>query len=186
MGNSRSRYLNAIIDAALFFLFFGFLIAVYFIDGGKHFESVVGLFLIFFGCIMILFLLVVRRAHYIFFGVWFVLAGLVDFIVMSKQIPYSSSELWPFVGISFVIALLVSCYYKYHRLKMKYIIPSAIIFILSLILMLFSFRMISVSFKQVVLFLIPVCWVVVICWYFLQKLINFHKSTDNIEHGEIK
>lgn len=164
-------YLHRIIDVGLFFLMAGFLIAFYFIDEkGLFFEKILWLILVFYGAVYFLFLLVTKRPRHLFFGLLLALTGFFSMVVSSSLVPYSINEWWPANGIFFVVSLLSACYYKYGRFKMTYTIPAAIIFAISVTIMFFSFRIATIPFRVAVLLFMPFCWIILICWYFLQKV----------------
>lgn len=186
MGKKGSRHLYVFINGAFFLTFFLSLFVLYFFDNGIHFERTFWLFFVFSGVVQLLFLLTIRRVYYLFFGIIFCLFGLSNFIINSDIIPYSAYELWPINGIYFAIALIVTCFYKYKRLKMNYTVPAVIIFTISVIFMFFSFKIVPISFSHTVLVIFPLCWLFVIGWYFLQKLLNVSAKNDTAKNGDLK
>lgn len=163
------RGLFRFLDIALFVLVVGFLIIVYLVSDNKNTEAVMWIFLIFSGTMLFLFFLLTKRFRYLFFSLFFVLDGTTALIINSEYVPYTFFQLWPVMGVLFSVSLFFTCLYRYRKVKITYAIPCAMFFVISICLMVFSFSLVSFSFKKTIYMLFPLCVVILFIWYFLQK-----------------
>lgn len=163
------RGLFRFLDIALFVLVVVFLLIVYMVSDSESTESVMWIFLLYSGAMLFLFFLLTKRLRHMFFSLLFVLNGITALIVNSEYVPYTFFQLWPIMGIIFSISLFLTCLYKYRKIKITYAIPCAMFLVISICLMVFSFSLVSFSFRKTIYVLFPFCVAVVFVWYFLQK-----------------
>lgn len=169
MRQDKMRGLFRFLDVALFIFVVGFSIIVYMVSDSKNTESIIWVFLIYTGTMLFLFFLLAKRFRYLFFSILFVLNGITALIINSDYLPYTFFQLWPIMGIIFSMSLFLTCLYRYRKIKTAYAIPCAMFFVISIFFMIFSFSLVSFSFRKFMLVLAPLCVSIVFVWYFLQK-----------------
>jgi hypothetical protein len=105
--------------------------------------------------------------------VLFLLLGIFQFLLVNEIISYSLKQLWPVIGFLASFSLFFSCYWRYKEIKIVYIVPTLILFLMSCWHLLFSLKIIKMSFSFVVTtigpFFIIVTILAVFLFYFLQK-----------------
>ncbi|GAB1481735.1 hypothetical protein MASR2M78_05500 [Treponema sp.] len=89
-----------------------------------------------------------RRPRYLFFASLLIQTGILLLLVASEIIVASFSMLWPFISIFAGIALVPAGWYQYGRLSGRYIVPTLCFLGLGSLLLIFSFDIVSFSFKR--------------------------------------
>ena len=116
---------------------------------------------------------VTKKAYQVFSSVLFLLLGIFQFLLVNEIVPYSLKQLWPAIGILASFSLFFACFWRYKQIKIVYIVPTLILFLMSCWYFLFSFKIIKMSFSFVVTtigpFFVVVTILSVISFYFLQK-----------------
>lgn len=116
---------------------------------------------------------VTKKAYQVFSSVLFLLLGIFQFLLVNEIISYSLKQLWPVIGFLASFSLFFSCYWRYKEIKIVYIVPTLILFLMSCWHLLFSLKIIKMSFSCVVTtigpFFIIVTILAVFLFYFLQK-----------------
>ena len=90
-----------------------------------------------------------HKATHLFIGsilsIWAVLFFMVRYVL-----PLSLKQIWPVFSFIAGLLLFLSGFYKYHKLKFGYTIPSFALFIMGIWYSFFSFGIIKTSFRVVV------------------------------------
>lgn len=92
-----------------------------------------------------------HKAYHFFMGLFLIVAGTFEFLLMRGYLKHTIYQWWPFLGISVGLILFVTGIYKYRRITVGFAIPSLTIFLMGGWFMLFSFKIIKVPFSQVAL-----------------------------------
>jgi hypothetical protein len=130
------------------------------------------------------------KSLYLFLGLFLFLTGLLFLLINSGIIPYPYTirRLWPLTGIFCAIALLCSGLYRRKRLGVSYLVPSALLILLSLLFLLFSMHIISISFRQFAITWWPLCLVIpgiaLVVLFFIRSSASTALSTVIIDDGD--
>jgi len=89
-----------------------------------------------------------RKPRYLFLAALLIQIGILLLLIASDLIVGSFLMLWPLVSIFVGIALIPSGWYRYRRLSSRYIVPMLGFFSLGFLLLIFSFDIVSFSFKR--------------------------------------
>ena len=92
-----------------------------------------------------------HKAYHFFVGLFLIVAGTFEFLLMRGYLKHTIYQWWPFLGISVGLILFVTGIYKYRRITVGFAIPALTIFLMGGWFMLFSFKIIKVPFSQVAL-----------------------------------
>ena len=92
-----------------------------------------------------------HKAYHFFMGLFLIVAGTFEFLLMRGYLKYTIYQWWPFLGIAVGLILFVTGIYKYRRITVGFAIPALTIFLMGGWFMLFSFKIIKVPFSQVAL-----------------------------------
>jgi hypothetical protein len=106
--------------------------------------------------LILLTLFITKKAYHMFFALLvlcFGLAGIIDLVSMET---FKMKEWWPFFGIVAGLSLFVTGLYKYKHFNYGYSVPAIFLFVLGLLFMLFSFKIVKVSFRKMVVISGPV------------------------------
>lgn len=101
-----------------------------------------------------------KKAFPLYIGLLMLFWGLLSIIVYVNP-DYGISQFWPLFVILSGILLIVSGCYKYKKLKFGFVIPSVTLIGMGLWYMLFSFKIIKLSFVTVAAVLGPVFMLVI-------------------------
>ena len=114
-----------------------------------------------------------KKNYQLFIELTLITWGLLVFLVIKQIIPYTLLQCWPLLGLFSGIFLFISGIYHYHKIKFGFFIPAVTLFILGLIFMLFSLKIVSISFQTTALIAGPIFMLMVaifiVCLYFAQK-----------------
>ena len=90
-----------------------------------------------------------KRLHQIFIGFELSFWGIAVVINELRILPCTFIQWWPMIGVTAGIFLYVAGQVKYRELQVGYVIPSIALFLLGIWFMLFSFKIVKVSFQTV-------------------------------------
>lgn len=110
--------------------------------------------------IMIMSFKVTKKAYQIFIGLLFLGWGLSHFLIMFV-LPNGVGFWWPLYLIEASVFLFVAGMIKYKKIKFGFIAPSVTLFCMGAWYALFSFKIIKISFRTVVLLLGPAFMVLI-------------------------
>ena len=114
-----------------------------------------------------------RRLHQIFIGFELCFWGIAVMLRDLKILPYTFIQWWPMIGVTAGIFLYIAGMVKYRKVQAGYFIPSLTLFLLGIWFMLFSFKIIKVSFQVVALvggpLFIMMSGIFIIALFLLQK-----------------
>ncbi|MDR2211333.1 MAG: hypothetical protein LBO65_07740 [Spirochaetaceae bacterium] len=91
-----------------------------------------------------------KRTVYLFFAAFLILIGIFLFLSTLKIIPITLAQGWPLISVFSGLALLPAGLRHYGGFRYKYLIPSLAFVILGCALLVFSFKIVSFSFKRFV------------------------------------
>lgn len=134
-----------------------------------------------------------RSAYQLFLGGMFVIVGLFSFLLMESIIFGSLLQWWPIYGIFSGIMLFVSGLYKYKKVDLGFLIPALVLVLLCSVFLLFSFKIVTLSFKSSVLivgpilifFLVVSLFVILMCQKKFQNISPLEKDIKQFEDDEI-
>lgn len=153
------------------------LILSLFLTGEKHTIAieVMQLLAILMGIVSLVFTFVYsHKAYHLFIGLFLICCGVFDYLLVKDIIPQTIYQWWPFLGVIVGIIVFITGMYKYKKVKMGFVIPALSVFLFGLWLMLFSFKVIKVSFTLFALigaplFMILTCIFMVAIMFIQQK-----------------
>ncbi|MDR0586676.1 MAG: hypothetical protein LBG26_05505 [Treponema sp.] len=106
------------------------------------------LFLIIGGLFAVIATKISKRAVYLFSALFFLLAGLFFFFSGLRVIPLSLSQGWPLFSVFAGLALVPAGWRHFKAIRIRYFIPALAFIFLGFILLPFSLRLVSFSFKR--------------------------------------
>jgi hypothetical protein len=92
-----------------------------------------------------------KRTFYLFFASFFILMGLFLFFSALRIIPITLAQGWPLLSVFAGLALLPAGWRHYRAIRYRYLIPSAAFVALGCMLLVFSFKVVSFSFKRFII-----------------------------------
>jgi hypothetical protein len=92
-----------------------------------------------------------KRTLYFFFASFFILMGLFLFLSALRIIPITLAQGWPLLSVFAGLALLPAGWRHYRAIRYRYLIPSAAFAALGCVLLVFSFKVVSFSFKRFII-----------------------------------
>jgi hypothetical protein len=92
-----------------------------------------------------------KKPIYIFFSSFFILFGVFFLLLTFEIIPLTFKETWPVLAIFASLSFIPSGWYKYHGVKMNYIVCALGFLLLGVMLLFFSLDVVPFSFKDMVL-----------------------------------
>ncbi|MDR2663328.1 MAG: hypothetical protein LBC31_10065 [Treponema sp.] len=92
-----------------------------------------------------------KRTLYLFFASFFILMGLFLFLSALRIIPITLAQGWPLLSVFAGLALLPAGWRHYRAIHYRYLIPSAAFAALGCALLVFSFKVVSFSFKRFII-----------------------------------
>lgn len=128
-------------------------------------------------------IILTRKAYQLFLG--FMIAGWgIVLYLMEFVLPYTIYQMWPVFLVISGLFLLITGIYKYQTFKFGYGIPAAVLFCLGIYFMLFSFKIIKLSFSVVAtvmgpFFMLLVAVSLVIFFFAQQKHSELIVNDDN-------
>ena len=164
----------AILGVILFLVLF--VCAAFIANNNPNFSSLIlPIVQIILGVLTIIFTLIfTKRAYHLFIGMFLLFWGFVILLAIQNFIPYSVYQWWPVLGISSGFFIFLSGLYKYKKINFGYLLPSLVLFLLGIYFMLFSFKIIKISFLVVAavggpLFMIFLALLCIVYFYAQQK-----------------
>lgn len=91
---------------------------------------------------------VTRKAYHLYMGSLFVTWGILT-VICTYSSYFGFRQGWPFFGIISGLLLSMAGYYKYRKIKFGYLIPSVTLTVMGIWFLLFSFKIIKVSFLSI-------------------------------------
>jgi hypothetical protein len=129
-----------------------------------------------------------QKSRFLFWGLFLFSTGLLFLLINSGIIPYTIKQLWPVTGLFCGIALLCSGLYRQKRLGVSYLVPSAVLLLLSLLFLLFSMQIIHMSFRKFAITWWPLCLVIpgiaLVVLFFVRGAASSALSTVIIDDGD--
>ncbi|MDR1306966.1 MAG: hypothetical protein LBK74_05290 [Treponema sp.] len=92
-----------------------------------------------------------KRTLYLFFASFFILMGLFLFLSALQIIPITLAQGWPLISVFAGLALLPAGWRHYRTIHYRYLIPSVAFAALGCVLLVFSFKVVSFSFKRFII-----------------------------------
>ena len=90
----------------------------------------------------------------LFFGLFFLLMGVVLLLMDSGILRYGFSKMWPTIMIAAALSLFPAGLYRARRIRTVYLFPAIMMLVLGIVFLLFSLHVIPVSFRMFV----SRCW----------------------------
>jgi hypothetical protein len=106
------------------------------------------LFLIIGGLFTVVATKISKRAVYLFSAFFFLLTGLFFFFSGLRVIPLTLSQGWPLFSVFAGLALVPAGWRHFRGIRIRYFIPALAFVMLGFVLLPFSFRLVSFSFKR--------------------------------------
>jgi hypothetical protein len=92
-----------------------------------------------------------KQTIYLFFASFFILVGLFLFLSAMSIIPITLAQGWPLLSVFAGLALFPAGWRHYRKFRYNYLIPSLAFVILGCILLVFSLKIVSFSFKTFII-----------------------------------
>jgi hypothetical protein len=106
------------------------------------------LFLIVGGLFTVIATKISKRAVYLFFAFFFLLTSLFFFFSGLRVISLSLSQGWPLFSVFAGLALVPAGWRHFRGIRIRYFIPALAFIMLGFVLLPFSFKLVSFSFKR--------------------------------------
>jgi hypothetical protein len=106
------------------------------------------LFLIIGGLFTVIATKISKRAIYLFSALFFLFTGLFFFFSGLRVIPLTLSQGWPLFSVFAGLALIPAGWRHFRGIRIRYFIPALAFTMLGFVLLPFSFRLVSFSFKR--------------------------------------
>ena len=100
-----------------------------------------------------------KRSSYLFFGSFFLMAGVFLFLSALGIIPLSFSRAWPLLSVFSGLALLPVGWRRHGGFSTRYFVSSCAFVILGCVLLVFSLKVVPFSFKHFILAWWPLLFV---------------------------
>jgi hypothetical protein len=100
-----------------------------------------------------------KRSLYLFFGAFFLMAGIFLFLSALGIIPLPFSKAWPLLSVFSGLALLPVGWRRYGGFRTSYFVSSCAFVILGCVLLVFSLKVVPFSFKHFILAWWPLLFV---------------------------
>ncbi len=97
----------------------------------------------------------------IYFGTFFVLNGILSFFVESAHFAITLLELWPIVIINTGLSFIPYQIFRFKKLKSIFLFPAILFVCLGIVFLLFSLKLIPISFSAFIRLWWPLIFVVV-------------------------
>jgi hypothetical protein len=175
MKKRSSKYLDVLLATSMFLILAGFLLLVCFSDEASSFAANFWpLVILIAGVVFLYFPIAITGSTYQFFlGLVLSATGAFSTLVVNKMIHYEMTEWWPLIVVFSGIGLIAAGCYKYHRMLVSYTIPAVMLIGLGCVFLLFSFKIIHISFRRFAASFGPVFLVIgsvlMVCFFFFQK-----------------
>jgi len=120
-----------------------------------------------------------KRTIYIFFACFLILVGLFLFFSALRLIPITLARGWPLLSVFAGLALLPAGWLHYRAFRYKYFIPALAFVILGCVLLVFSLKIVSFSFKVFIIDWWPLLLVLAGILLVLLSLGSGHGNRDD-------
>jgi len=142
---------NVVFFAGFFLMILGISFLLGFLEGTSRISIFFSFLLVVIGafCAMLAIKLN-KRSSYLFFASLLMMAGIFLFLSALGIISLPFSRAWPLLSVFSGFALLPAGWRRYGALRKRYIVSSIAFVVLGCALMVFSLRMVPVSFSQFV------------------------------------
>lgn len=97
----------------------------------------------------------------IYFGTFFVLNGILSFFVESEFFEITLAQLWPIVIINTGLSFIPYQLFKFKKFKSSFLFPAILFICLGIIFLLFSLKIIPISFSSFIRLWWPLIFVIV-------------------------
>ena len=145
-----TAYIVLIVGLSCMILGIAFLLGT--ITGISRFSILMSFLLVIIGAFFaVLAIKLDKRSTYLFFATFLILLGSFLFLSAMQIIPVSLSEGWPLVSVFGGLALLPAGWRRYRAFLYRYVIPSLAFVTLGCTLLVFSFKMVSFSFRRFII-----------------------------------
>ena len=154
MGLRRSRRITArfIFFTGFLFMIVGIAFLLGSITGTSQFSVLLAfLFIIIGSGCAALAIKLNKRSIYLFLAVFFILVGFFLFLYSLRIVPFTLEAWWPLMSVFAGLALIPSGWYGYGALRFRYVVPAVAFVLLGSLLLVFSLRIVTFSFKQFIL-----------------------------------
>lgn len=130
-----------------------------------------------------------KSSYQLFIGLGFIFIGGFSFLLMRSIIGGTLLQLWPVIGIGNGVILLIAGFYKYRKISFGYVIPSIAMIVLSAWFLLFSLKIVSISFKEFIivfgpLLLVMLC-VLLFVVYIFKRNSKSSEEPDQFQDDEL-
>lgn len=147
---------NLLLAAGLVLVIIGIFLCVHASTSAVKVFAMRPVILICFGAVFLfLALAFMQNFVFIFFGLSFLLSGVLMLLLETKIIPLSLKELWPVLVIICGISLFPAGFYKMKRVRTVYLFPAITLVVLGVLFLMFSLRVIKISFSKFFSFALP-------------------------------
>ena len=121
-----------------------------------------------------------KQPVYIFFACFLILVGLFLFFSALQIIPITLARGWPLLSVFAGLALLPAGWRHYRTFRYNYFIPALAFVILGCVLLIFSLKMVSFSFKVFIINWWPLLLVLTGILLVLLSLGPGHGNRDDV------
>lgn len=173
---SETKFLNTVLAIGMFLVFAGFLIFASFAGKYAPFLFLV-LPLIFFisGLIFLYIYMAFSRTPFkLFCGLELTLCGIYSIFIVDKIFLFSMEKGWPVFILITALSLFAAGISSGKRPALYYTFPALFLLFLGIVMLLFSFKVIKISLRQLMLFVGPA--IIVLGGIFL-ILLFLHRKT---------
>lgn len=123
-----------------------------------------------------------KSSYQLFIGLGFIFIGGFSFLLMRGIIEGTLLQLWPVIGIGNGVILFIAGFYKYRKISFGFVIPSIAMIVLSAWFLLFSLKIVSISFKEFVIVFGPLLLVMLCVLLFVVYI--FKRNTKSSEEPD--
>jgi hypothetical protein len=153
MQSSRRIAAWAVFIIGFFLMLLGVISLVRSIVGFSGLSIFLAFLFVIIGCLFaVLAIKLNKKVVYLFFASFFCMVGFFVFLVALGIIPGSFLiKAWPLISVFSGLALLPAGWRYYGSFRAKYVVPSCAFVALGIVFLVFSFDIVTFSFKQFIL-----------------------------------
>lgn len=184
--NSVSKIVNLLLSFSIFFFLVIFIVAAKdSFEYSKFLYIDLPVFMLLL-CVISLVLSVIytKKAYQLFISGYIFLSGVFQFLIINHFLPFTFRQGWPIMGFFASLGLFFVGKVKYKKWKIGYVLPASVIFIFSIIFILFSFRLIKEKFSFVIVNVGPVLLVGLLVWYVIFFILQKHNKNLLLEEDD--
>ncbi len=194
MQNKNKQISNIILAVGSFLLFAGFTSFLFAIrEESTLAEYLSAALVLFLGMIlMYLYIAFFRKTFHFVAGLSAILSGILFMLFQTNLLPFTLNEGWPLVLLFIAISIFTIGKIKFHRINFSYDFSAFFLLVMSILFSLFSFKIISLSFTQIIYFSIPIMMILagiflVFLFIHRQKINDIFKSENlELDDGDIE